>query len=103
MDCVYLFSLLSFITSHHISSLPSSLSPLPPPTPFSVCSTIFPLTVTAQMINPQDNTLIVQAAIKNLATNGVFYFGIPVAMEVRHLYLFCGVGDLRGVDEGLKG
>jgi hypothetical protein len=38
------------------------------------------------MINPQDNTLIVQAAIKNLATNGVFYFGIPVAMEVRYSY-----------------
>jgi hypothetical protein len=34
------------------------------------------------MINAQDTTLIVQAAIKNLSTNGVFYFGIPVAMEV---------------------
>jgi hypothetical protein len=33
------------------------------------------------MINPQDSTLIVQAAIKNMVTNGVFYFGIPVAME----------------------
>jgi hypothetical protein len=37
------------------------------------------------MINAQDTTLIVQAAIKNLSTNGVFYFGIPVAMEVLHL------------------
>ena len=46
---------------------------------------IFPITVTPQMINPQDATLTVQAAIKNMSTNGVFYFGIPVAMEVRNL------------------
>lgn len=46
---------------------------------------MFPITVTPQMINPQDATLTVQAAIKNMSTNGVFYFGIPVAMEVRNL------------------
>ena len=58
------------------------------------------------MINPQDNTLIVQAAIKNLATNGVFYFGIPVAMEVRYSYsvgeekhLYLVVKSCKGVVE----
>jgi hypothetical protein len=52
---------------------------------YSVCAVTFPLTVTPKMINAQDTTLIVQAAIKNLSTNGVFYFGIPVAMEVPQL------------------
>lgn len=33
------------------------------------------------MVNPQDTTLSVQAAIKNIATNTVFYFVIPVEME----------------------
>ena len=51
----------------------------------SICSVVFPITVTPQMINPQDTSLIVQTAIKNMTTNGVFYFGIPVSMEVRNI------------------
>lgn len=34
------------------------------------------------MINPQDGTTIIQAAIKNLSNNTVFYFAIPVDFEV---------------------
>lgn len=34
------------------------------------------------MANPQDTTLQVQAAIKNLANNTVFYFVIPIDFEV---------------------
>ena len=75
--------------THLYISLSLHLLIRPPSFLPSVCSTTFPLTVTAQMINPQDNTLVVQAAIKNLATNGVFYFGIPVAMEVGTLSPVC--------------
>jgi len=40
------------------------------------------LVATPQMYNPQDTTGGVQAAIKNLASNTVFYFTIPISMEV---------------------
>jgi hypothetical protein len=39
------------------------------------------LAVTPQMVNPQDASLNLQAAIKNLATNAVLYFVIPVALD----------------------
>lgn len=39
------------------------------------------LNATPQMYNPQDSTGAIQAAIKNLASNTVFYFTIPVPME----------------------
>mmetsp|Transcript_2637 Transcript_2637/g.3600 ORF Transcript_2637/g.3600 Transcript_2637/m.3600 type:complete len:910 (+) Transcript_2637:40-2769(+) len=41
-----------------------------------------PLTLAPQMVNPQDTSLNIQSAVKNVATNAVFYFIIPVAMEV---------------------
>jgi hypothetical protein len=37
---------------------------------------------TPQMYNPQDASGVIQAAIKNLASNNVFYFSIPVSLEV---------------------
>jgi hypothetical protein len=40
-----------------------------------------PLTVNPTMVNPQDVSLAVQAAIKNMATQAVFYFTIPVNLE----------------------
>lgn len=39
------------------------------------------MTVTPQMHNPQDVSLTLQTAIKNMTTQAVFYFTIPVAME----------------------
>lgn len=33
------------------------------------------------MVNPSDVSLVVQAAVKNVATNAVFFFSIPIAME----------------------
>ena len=33
------------------------------------------------MVNPSETNLSVQAAVKNTATNAVFFFNIPVAME----------------------
>lgn len=33
------------------------------------------------MINPQDGTTNIQAAIKNLSNNTVFYFAIPIDFE----------------------
>lgn len=46
-------------------------------------STTCSLTVTCspQMVNPAETSLAVQAAVKNTATNAVFFFSIPVAME----------------------
>jgi hypothetical protein len=35
----------------------------------------------AQFVNPQDTSSQIQAAMKNLATNSVFYFVIPVEFE----------------------
>lgn len=35
----------------------------------------------AQFVNPQEFSLTIQAAIKNMATGSVFYFTIPVSME----------------------
>lgn len=47
----------------------------------SVAATLV-LTPTPQMYNPNDASGSVQAAIKNLANNTVFYFVIPVNIEV---------------------
>ena len=40
------------------------------------------LVATPQMHNPADTSGGIQAAIKNLASNNVFYFSIPVSLEV---------------------
>ena len=47
----------------------------------TVCATTFALSVNPAMINPQDASPGVQAAIKNMSTGDVFYFAIPVALE----------------------
>jgi AP-1 complex subunit beta-1 len=59
----------------------------------SVSSYSLALHVNPQMVNPQDSTLNVQAAVKNVATNAVFYFVIPVAMEV--LFRNSGAPDVQ--------
>lgn len=54
------------------------------PTPISngsTASVVFNLACTPQMLNPADPALKIQAAIKNTATNAVFYFTIPVNLE----------------------
>lgn len=33
------------------------------------------------MVNPTEPSLLIQAAIKNMNTNAVFYFTIPVSLE----------------------
>lgn len=48
---------------------------------FSVVSSSLALTVNPQMVNPQNPSLGIQAAVKNTATNAVFYFVIPVALS----------------------
>jgi hypothetical protein len=40
-----------------------------------------PLTVNPSQLNPTDTSLNLQAAIKNLATNAVFYFIVPIELE----------------------
>lgn len=45
--------------------------------PFSLSLTLNP-----QMVNPQDATLNLQSAVKNVTTGAVFYFIIPVSLEV---------------------
>ena len=40
------------------------------------------LVATPQMYNAQDTSGGIQAAIKNLASNNVFYFNIPISLEV---------------------
>ena len=39
------------------------------------------VTCTPPMLNPSEFSLNLQVAVKNIATNAVFYFGIPVSME----------------------
>lgn len=73
----------------------------------SMATTSLALSVTPQMYNPQDTTGAVQAAIKNMATNAVFYFSVPIAMEccftaspamdVQSL-----VGAWKGMDESME-
>ena len=41
-----------------------------------------PLILNPQMVNPQDATLNLQSAVKNVTTGAVFYFIIPVSLEV---------------------
>lgn len=36
---------------------------------------------TPQMLNATDSTLNLQTAVKNIATNAVFYFTIPIAFD----------------------
>lgn len=40
-----------------------------------------PLTMNPSFLNPQEATLNIQAAMKNLQTNSVFYFLIPNTLE----------------------
>ena len=42
---------------------------------------VFNLAATPAMVNAADTALRLQAAIKNTATNEVFYFNIPILME----------------------
>ena len=48
----------------------------------SVASFSLPLVLNPQLVNPQDVSLNLQSAVKNIATGGVFYFIIPVYLEV---------------------
>lgn len=47
----------------------------------SSCPTSLLLTVSPQLLNAQDASANLQAAIKNLTTNSVFYFTVPIAVE----------------------
>eukprot|EP00596_Hydrurales_sp_CCMP1899_P003477 CAMPEP_0119043190 /NCGR_PEP_ID=MMETSP1177-20130426/18853_1 /TAXON_ID=2985 /ORGANISM="Ochromonas sp, Strain CCMP1899" /LENGTH=850 /DNA_ID=CAMNT_0007010739 /DNA_START=57 /DNA_END=2608 /DNA_ORIENTATION=+ len=47
----------------------------------STCASTFLLSVNPQMVDPQDATLQVKAAIKNMATGDVFYFAVPLSLE----------------------
>jgi AP-1 complex subunit beta-1 len=47
----------------------------------STATTVFNLAATPAMVNAADTVLRLQAAIKNTATNEVFYFNIPILME----------------------
>jgi hypothetical protein len=49
---------------------------------FSSATASLVLVATPQMYNPADTSGGIQAAIKNLASNNVFYFNIPISMEV---------------------
>jgi hypothetical protein len=65
---------------------------------------VVPLIANPQFVNPQESTLSIQAAIKNLATNSVFYFTIPVALEClfapgSSMDLNSFVAAWKGVDE----
>jgi AP-1 complex subunit beta-1 len=53
----------------------------PPASNGSTSQSSLTLTCSPQMLSNTDPSLMVQAAIKNLTTNGVFYFGIPLALE----------------------
>jgi AP-1 complex subunit beta-1 len=58
------------------------------------CTAIVPLFMSPPMMNPQDGTMNIQSAMKNTATNGVFYFVLPFKMEV--LYKTGGyTGDVK--------
>ena len=51
-------------------------------------------------MNPQEFTLTIQAAIKNIATGSVFYFSIPVSLECLFV---AGAGmDLASLAAGWK-
>jgi hypothetical protein len=74
----------------------------------SVAPASLALTISPQMLNPQDVSLNIQTAIKNMATEAVFYFTIPVAMEV--LFVSGGGNNMdvnafatswKGMDESL--
>jgi len=58
-------------------SLPSAIS-----NGASVSSVILPLTCTPQMLNIENPKLILQVAVKNMATNDVVYFAVPVDMSL---------------------
>eukprot|EP01035_Chromulina_nebulosa_P018467 gene18467-24177_t len=47
----------------------------------SVVSTVIPLNVSPNQVNPQDVSTNLQTAIKNLTTNSVFYFVIPYTVD----------------------
>ncbi len=60
-----------------------------------------------QFLNAAESSLTVQAAVKNLATNAVFYFSIPIALEslfvpVPPMDLAALVAAWKGVDEALE-
>lgn len=71
----------------------------------STCSVSLPLSINAQMINPQEVTLSIQSAVKNNVSGAVFYFTVPIALDV---VLVPGVmidittfgNHWKGIDEG---
>lgn len=67
----------------------------------SVCEFTLPLTAGAQFVNPQEFTLTIQAAIKNIATGSVFYFSVPVSLEC--LFVAGADMDLAAFATGWKG
>lgn len=72
----------------------------------SVTTASLALTATPQLLNAADTSLSLQAAIKNLATNAVFYFAIPIAMECLFQNVPMEVSALAGawksIDESLE-
>jgi len=70
-------------------------------------SAVLALTCTPQMLNPENPNLVLQVAVKNMATNAVLYFAAPVdmsilfkptqAMEVQAL-----VNAWKGIDDSLE-
>ena len=48
---------------------------------FSVSTASIPLTCTPAMVNPNEVSLTIQAAVKNAVSGTVFYFTLPVFLE----------------------
>ena len=47
----------------------------------SSTSAVLPLACTPQMLTTDNPNLLLQVAVKNIATNAVLYFTVPVAMD----------------------
>lgn len=67
----------------------------------SVSSASLSLNVAPGQVNPSDTTLNLQAAIKNLATNAVFYFTIPYSLDV--LFTAAPIPDVQVYAQAWKG
>jgi len=67
----------------------------------TVTSIILPLACTPQMLNLENPKLILQVAIKNLATNAVLYFAVPIDMSL--LFKPTAPMDVQALVEAWKG